>query len=475
MPSLFTRNFGIFNATTFEYFVSTGLSKLYITLGRPQEWSNTADYALAGNDAVVTPVDTSNTYYGVWNDMIGMKRVTSADINLVIPRVDWVANTRYVEYTQDAQIFARANSSNIAYDNKFYVRNTRDQIFKCLFNNANSGGVAALSTQMPQIDVGGQLPENPYIETSDGYRWKYMYTIPYGLKQKFFTSDYMPIVDEQIVTNSAENGRIDIVKIISDGAGFNANTNNNFLDILTVNGDGTGANIRVNVQSSAANGGNIVGYTVVSGGNNYTRASISLIDVNKSPDTANANLVAVIGPPGGHGSNVASELGASFMMISTTIEGTEDDTIPAISGGVNRFRQVCIMKDPMLTTDVLATESVYRTTTKYFLAATSGAFQNREKIYSGASLATANLTAVVEHYDSPNSVLYINNTINAANINLSNSFTVTGANSGATSTVISYEDTTVKLYSGELLYVQNSSYITRDPTEHQQVKIVLRF
>ena len=149
MPSLFTRNFGIFNATTFEYFVSTGLAKLYITIGRPQEWSNTADYALAGNDAIVTPVDTSNTYYGIWNDMIGMKRITSADINLVVPRIDWIANTRYFEYTQDAQIFARANTSNIAYDNKFYVRNTRDQVFKCLFNNANSGGIAALSTQMP--------------------------------------------------------------------------------------------------------------------------------------------------------------------------------------------------------------------------------------------------------------------------------------------------------------------------------------
>lgn len=470
MASLFTRNFGIFNANTFEYAIASGLHKLYMTIGRPQEWSNTADYALAGNDAIATPVDTSNTFYGIWNDMIAMKRVTASDLCKVIPRVDWANGTTYFEYTQDANIFARANTANIAYDNKFYVRTIKDQVFKCLFNNSN-----ASSTIMPEIDIGGQLPENAFIETSDGYKWKYMYTIPSGLKQKFFTTDYMPIAEENIVTDSAQNGRIDILKIANTGAGFNANTNNNFLDIITISGNGTDANIRANVYSTAANGANITGFTIISGGNNYTRAVVSIVDPNKIPGTANANVVAIIGPPGGHGSDVASELGASTLMISSTIEGTEDETIPAISGGQNRFRQVTLMQNPLLSSGSVATDSIYRITTKYFVSATSGTFQNREQIYSGASLASANLTAVIEHYDSGNNVLYINNVLNLANINTDNTFSITGANSAATAQVTSYENSLVDLYSGDLLYVQNSAYITRDPTEHQQVKIVLRF
>ena len=328
---------------------------------------------------------------------------------------------------------------------------------------------------MPEIDVGGQLPENAFIETSDGYKWKYMYTIPSGLKQKFFTTDYMPIAEEDIVTDSAQNGRIDILKIANTGAGFNSNTNNNFLDIITISGDGTSANIRANVYSTAANGANITGFTIISGGNNYTRALVSVVDSNKIPGTANANVVAIIGPPGGHGSDVASELGASTLMISAAIEGTEDEAIPAVSGGQNRFRQITLMKNPMLASGTVATDSIYRITTKYFVSATSGTFQNREQIYSGASLASANLTAVIEHYDSGNNVLYINNVLNLANINTDNTFSITGANSAATAQVTSYEDTLVDLYSGDLLYVQNSAYITRDPTEHQQVKIVLRF
>ena len=109
------------------------------------------------------------------------------------------------------------------------------------------------------------------------------------------------------------------------------------------------------------------------------------------------------------------------------------------------------------------------------MAGQTGTFQNREKIYSGPTLATANLTAVVDHYDSANSQLYVNNIVNSGNINVSNSFSITGANSAATATVTAYDPSLIKLYSGELLYVQNSAYITRDPTEHQQFKIVLRF
>lgn len=470
MPSLFNRNFGIFNARAVENFVASSLSNLYITIGRQYAWANTANSSLLDDVTVPTPNTSSNTFYNAWNDMTAMKKVTAADMNLVIPRVDWSNGTVYVEYTQDLDLFARANSSNIAYDNKFYVRNTKDQVFKCLFNNSNAN-----STIMPEIDIGGQLPENPYVEMGDGYRWKYMYKIPSGLKERFFTSDYMPVVVEQNITNSAYNGRIDIIKIVTAGAGFNANVNNNFYNILTVKGDGTGANIRANVLTSAANGGNIVGYTVISGGNNYTRATISIVDNNKTSNTANANLIPIIGPPGGHGSNVASELGASSLMISVAIEGTETAQIPTKSNGESQFRQITLIKDPQLTTNAVATASVYRTTTKYFLATPTGNFESRERVYSGATLASANLTAIVDYYDNNTLELYVNNIVNDGTINVSNTFSITGANSGVVATVIAQDVPDIKKYSGDFLYIQNSTAITRDPTEHQQFKIVLRF
>lgn len=470
MPSLFTRNFGIFNARAFEHYIASSLSNLYVTIGRQQAWANTSNTEILDDSTVPTPVESSNNFYSVWNDMIAMKKITAADMNLVIPRVDWESGTIYVEYNQDLDLFVKANTANIAYDNKFYVRNTKDQIFKCLFNNGNTS-----STIMPEIDIGGQLPENPFVETADGYKWKYMYKIPAGMKERFFTSDYMPVIVEDTVTNSARNGRIDIIKIISTGSGYNANVGNNFLNILTVNGDGVDANIRANVTSVAANGGNLVGYTIISGGNNYTRATISIIDPNKTPNTTNANLIAVIGPPGGHGSNVASELGASALMISVAIEGNENREIPTKDNGESQFRQISLMKDPKLITGAPATADVYRTTTKYFIATPTGDFDQREKIYVGANLAFANLTAIVEHYDSANAELFVNNLVNDGTVNVGNTFSITGANSGSTATVIALESSLVKPYTGDVLYIQNSSVITRDPTEYQQFKIVLRF
>ncbi len=455
--AIFTKDFGVLNAINFERLTTGSFANCYIAIGQQTEWAN--------SDTAAAPVDTANTFYQFWNNLIGMKKITAADMNLVIPRVDWTTNTVYVAYSQDTQMFAKGNTANIAYDNKFYVRNTNDQIFKCLFNNASAN-----STIMPEISLDGQLPENAFIETSDGYKWKYMYSIPAGLKEKFFTSQYMPVVSETIVTNNAVDGRLDIIKIDANGAGFNANSNSNSYNILTVTGDGSNANITVKVTTVAANGGNITGYNIISGGNNYTRAALSLVDPLKIANTANATLTAVIGPPGGHGSNVASELGASNLMLCAEIEGDEGGKLPI--HGLNTFRQIGILKDPLLANSVYATNTVYRTTTALGLAAApSPPFSLKETIYVGTSLATATFTGVVEDYDSANLTLYINNTTGT----LTAPATIIGNTSGAITTALSLTAPDVKKFSGDLLYIENSANISRSTVETQQVKLTLRF
>ena len=455
--STFTKQFGVTNALNFENQTTSTFANCYIAIGRQTEWAN--------SDVATAPVDTSNTFYQLWNNMIGMKKVTAADMNLVIPRVDWTANTVYVAYNQDTQMFAKANSSNVDYDNKFYVRNTFDQVYKCLFNNASAN-----STVMPEISLGGQLPENAFIETSDGYRWKYMYTIPAGLKEKFFTSQFMPITSENIVTNAAVDGRLDIIKIDANGAGFNANSNSNSYSILTVSGDGSNANITVKVTTTAANGGNITGYNIINGGNGYTRATVTLTDPLKIANTANATLTPVIGPPGGHGSNVAFELGASSLMISVDIDGDEDGKLPI--HGSNKFRQIALIKNPKLANSAFATNTVYRTTTALGIAAApSPGFTVNETIYVGTSLASATFTAVVEDYDSANLTIYVNNVDGT----LTTPATVIGNTSGAITTILTRTDPDVKKFSGDLLYIENSSNISRTTVETQQVKLTLRF
>jgi len=125
-------------------------------------------------------------------------------------------------YSNSSVTVQRRDNTYPQVANTFYVRNNRDQIFKCLFNGNN-----AISTVEPTIDIDGQLPENPFIVTSDGYRWKYMYTIPPGLKQKFFTKQWMPVVTDSAVVAGSKDGRIDIVRVLWGGSGYSAGGNTN--------------------------------------------------------------------------------------------------------------------------------------------------------------------------------------------------------------------------------------------------------
>jgi hypothetical protein len=455
--AILTKNFGVLNAQNFERLTTGAFANCYVAIGRQNDWS--------GGDVAAAPVDTSNSFYRFWDTMIGMKKITAADMNLVVPRVDWETGTTYVEYNQDTQMFAKANTANVAYDNKFYVRNTRDQIFKCLFNNSSGS-----STVMPEINLDGQLPENAFVETSDGYKWKYLYTIPPGLKETFFTNQYMPVVTEAIVTNNAVDGRLDIIKITANGAGFYANANSNSYSIVSISGDGSNANVTVKVTTTDLLGGNLSGYNIISAGNNYTRATLSLIDPIKVPGTANGSLTAVIGPPGGHGSDVAQELGASNLMLCVQIEGDEGGKLPI--NGLNTFRQIGILKDPLLANSTFASNSVYRTTTALGIsAAVTPAFSLKETIYVGTSLADATFTAVVEDYDSANLVLYVNNTTGS----LTTPATIVGNTSGAITSVLSQTAPEIKKFSGDLLYIENSANISRSTVETQQVKLTLRF
>lgn len=459
MESIFTKNFGVLNAKNFERLVSAPFANTYVSIGRCLPWP--------ANDSVPNPTDTANTFYDIWNNMIGMKKITNADINLVIPRIDWTANTVYSEYTQDTEIFAQANENDIAYTNKFYARNVRDQVFKCLYNNKG-----AASTVMPEISLGGQLPENPYIEAGDGYKWKYMYTIPSGLKQRFFTSQFMPVISEEIVTNSAVEGRIDIIKIINGGSGFNSNVNAASLNILTVRGNGSNANITARITTSGnANGAYISDVNILNGGTNYTRAAISIVDPAKISNTANANLIAVISPPGGHGSDIARELGASSIMITIAFEGDENGVLPVEILETGGFRQIAVIKDPKLANSAYATGTVYRATTKYTLSQPNKNYQHKETVYVGSSLATATFTGSVDHFDSAFNILYLNNIVGT----IEAPSTIVGSVSGAVSTVLTITEPEIKQYTGDVLYIENRSEIVRSLVEAQQLKLTLRF
>ena len=94
--------------------------------------------------------------------------------------------------------------------------------------------------------------------------------------------------------------------------------------------------------------------TVLNKGSDYTIAEIAAYPRGVSGGDLDTNTIkiagptfsAIIPPVGGHGKNVLNELGASSIMIRTSIRGTDTDFIGTTSG--NDYRQVCIVKNPKL-------------------------------------------------------------------------------------------------------------------------------
>ena len=163
-------------------------------------------YAI-NNDTVKRPEDSEIYRHDVYDNMLFGKRVKTNDARVMIARHDYVSNTVYTPYD---------DTDKFLYTKNFYVSVSRDEehdIFKCLDNYKG-----APSTVPP--DKNDISNYDDIYRTSDGYVWKYMYTIPYADMEKFATTSYLPVVPNTSVSNAANNGSIDVIFVESGGSGY---------------------------------------------------------------------------------------------------------------------------------------------------------------------------------------------------------------------------------------------------------------
>ncbi len=178
---------------------------LYVCLGHNKEWPN--------EPTPTTPPDNEqHLSYEHHREMIGCRRVTSSDMSHVTQRYDWTSGTVYSMWRDtDTDMYERA----------YYVLTDEYNVYKCLYNNKGSA-----STVKPSGF--STLP----FTTSDGYTWKYMYTVSLSEANKFLTPSYIPVKtietgdgstesDRQLaVQNAAVNGAIHVVETVQVGSGY---------------------------------------------------------------------------------------------------------------------------------------------------------------------------------------------------------------------------------------------------------------
>lgn len=360
------------------------------------------------------------------------------------------------------------------YANNFYARNSRDQVFKCLYTPSYAN-VALPSTVEPTIDIDGQLPEEAYIETGDLYKWKYLYTIPYGLKQKFFNSKWMPVVSDSNIVESSIDGRIDVIEVINSGSGYYLNGqsgNSASYPIITITGDGTDAVATAQIES-----GIVTELNILNGGSNYTKANITISDPFQLSNGTSASFDVIIGPTGGHGSDPAKELGCFTFMISVELNSTEGGKVPISGytyGGDFDFRQIQLIRDPKYSNGVFAQSGTYITSYQVEVSDPGAAnFINDETVFVGASLGSAIFTATVASFDVSTNKLYLINL--DGDISTIAGSEIKGNSSAATGAILSITESEIDIHSGDTLYIENRLPIIRNINQTEQIRMAFSF
>ena len=485
MAAIITNKFRINNAEQFvESFSETAATTYYLFVGRSHSWATDSDgqgrSINEGTDASPpTPNDDVSSEFYNYDDMLGAKLITSSDVSHVIPRRNWTTGTTYDMYEHNISSSNTANSgATNLFDSNFFVMNSSFAVYKVIENDG-----ATASTVEPTST------SNSIFSTSDGYRWKYMYSLTSSETLNFMSTDFIHVSTDSTVSAAAVDGALDTILVAAGGSGFNTSSGST-ISAIPIRGDGSSGVASVTISSGA-----IATATVTTAGTGYTFAYIRDADIiaatNAGGSGSGSNLNVIIPPKGGHGKDAVKELGGFFVMLNKSlvgIEGTSD------IGVANDFRRIGLLRDPTnFGTTTVATATTRRQIFATVFSSVSGTFTADEEI----NQASTGAVGKVVEFDSTNNILYFYQTrfpdcgidSNANLTAFSGANAITGQSSSASATPNTSDSTTTNgvsfssgysnpelaYDSGDIIYVEERSPITRASDQTENVKLIIEF
>ena len=363
-----------------------------------------------------------------------------------------------------------------------------------------------------------------------------MYTVSSADVTKFVTTNYIPVTNSTSVQAAAVNGAIDIVDMSANGTGYRSNTgtfatvtdgstftiqstasatddfyNGGTIYIQAGKGAGqlreitdyTGStrtptiNVAFNPVPNTSStyfigpnvtvlgdgnqeflayannvaGGQIRTIDVIEAGNNYSYANVVITGAGGAGSGAVAN--AYIAPYGGHGSHPARELGATQVILSTQLSGNVSNTFVTN----NDFRILGLVSNPILrSSGTVATGTQYDQSYILTLTSVSGDFQADEIVVSNR-----NGTGRVIRFANSNAARTAGDLLlQSVRPNPNGNFflateTITGNVTSVTATIASVTEQALVPYTGEILYRENRTPVTRSADQTEDVKLVIKF
>ncbi len=330
----------------------------YYYIGRAIDWTNPNDPD--------TPTDTAEYEYETRNDIISIKKIQPQDVSFVIPRRNWSSNVVYDQYDPDYSATNKSNSgASSLKDATFYVLSSHQggyfNVYKCLFNNN-----LALSTERPS----GSDPTP--ITYADGYVWKYMYTIPLNLRNKFLTQDYIP-VSKAILNQYYSNGAINSVIVDNRGSGYSSNAQVTLSVECTFLG--LPGNVSANVSPVLNDDGQFVDIIVTDSGNNIKTANIVINDTAGLGQSYYYQANSVIVTNNGAGYTSAAIANTTATVITTGTQPNANAYI-ALTFASSELNRIQIINGGSGYTPAIAANTVIQITTTGASQPTSNATAN---------------------------------------------------------------------------------------------------
>ena len=485
MAAIITNKFRINNALQFyESFSEDSATTYYLFIGRAHAWASDADVQgntiAEGTDASPpTPNDDISSEFYNWDDMLGAKIIASTDVSYCIPRRNWTTGTTYDHYEHNISSSNTANSgATNLFDSTFVVMNSAYAVYKCIENDSNTA-----STVEPTST------SNSIVTTGDGYKWKYMYSLTSAETLNFMSTDFIHVSTDSTVTAAAVDGALDTIEVVAGGSSYSLSAGAT-ISAIPIRGDGSSGICSVTISSGA-----IASAAVTTAGTGYTSAYIRTADIIAGTNAGGAgsggNLNVFIPPKGGHGKNAITELGGFYVMINKSLTGAEGTSDIGVG---NDFRRIGLIRDPYnYGTTTVATATTRRQIHAAVFSSVSGTYTADEEI----NQASTGAVGKVIEYDSTNKILYWYQTrfpdvgtdsdgnltaFSGANAITGQSSSAAAppntSNSTTTNAVVfasGYSTPELAFDSGDIIYVEERSPITRASDQTENIKLIIEF
>lgn len=441
------------------YFPTASSShKYYIGISKSEQWDS--------NEAVVNP---ANTPRDIRNLRAGLQSIKAANnLSFVIPRYNWTAGSIYQGYD---------DNFNAIPSNSYYVLTEDNQVFICLQQGKGNNGTINTSTVKPSKP--GSSSTTPF-KTSDGYIWKFLYTVGSIRAQAYLSANFVPvekildsavlgralslIEEEQVLIQDASVfGQIVGVAIVNGGTGYTS------APTVTINGDGVRA-----AATAHVNGGAIVKIELDSStdstmtmGQGYNFASVSF---NGGGGTG-ASARTILGTDSGIGSDPRIDLRSTSMMFNTKPDGIEDSNFI-----VNQdFRQVALIRDPKVANSDSDFGGTSGKVLRFFQLQAIASSSFKDVVVKGL---TSGAQAHIDDVDSDRLFFHQSELTGFKDFNEGEVIQGGGVSgtlvaAGVDADTNAYNVSDIEKLSGEILYIENRAPVFRSGNQTEDIKVVI--